>query len=154
MENLKRILKTSLLVSIIFTSIFSLIGIICMIYLLKENFHFETEKEITYAVCSILFFLVSLGFVIYDVFMNIIPLLKDYKLFKQGVYEQIKAEVIEHASEYRGVQFIPLTVIKNIENGEKLEFGRIEKTEIGKKYMFYYLKNSKLIVFEPIPKKK
>lgn len=150
MEKLRQILKRDVMGSYVLISVFFLVGIICMIYLIIKNFHFNTENEITYGVCSICFLFLSSVGIVYVVFACLMPVLKDYKLFKQGIYEQVDAVVVKKEIDRK----IILTTIRNIENGDIYKFEFLAKTEIGKTYTFYYVRYSKLIVFEPISKNK
>ncbi len=150
MEKLKQILKRDIIGGCVLIGVFFLVGIICIIFLTIKNFHFNTENEITYAVCSIFFLFLSLVGIVYTVFSCLIPELKDYKLLKQGFFEQVDAVVVKKDIDFKTL----ITTIRNIENGEIYKFEFLAKTEIGKTYTFYYVRNSKLIVFEPLSKNK
>ena len=154
-EKLKKALKMNFIVNWVFIGLLSSSAIACLTYLISLKFKFETNDEIGYGIFSSLWFLFSICVIVYEVYASVVPMLKDQKLLKKGIYEQLDAKVITQYDDHKiGSAASIATIIKDINTGKEYKFYGLVKTEIGKQYKFFYLKNSEIIIFEPMPKKK
>ena len=146
-KELKTIFYKTLTISSLIVGIAILVVIIITIYFWK--LYYSSRNNIAFPIVFTLFFV---GLIIYFI-MHFIPYIKDWKEYiKTNICEQIQGHVIHYKKTILGGE--PETthvtpIIKNSKTGVEIEL-EVSGTKLNVEYRFFYLKHTKLAVFEEI----